>query len=136
LFGIVDHVWCSVVFAIVVNVTGQSTSEFANGEGQRVYDLLDGLGCIGNSNCTDLGDFMPATACDYKPEFLKCNDTGLLTYLYVDLSGVRDSLLIAAALSGHRSELSGQHLTGTFVSNLNTFNALTWLYALFCCFQF
>jgi hypothetical protein len=75
----------SVVFAIVANVSAQSTSEFADGEGQRVYDLLDGLGCIGNSNCTELGEFTPTTACDYKPTSLRCNDTGLLSHLYVDL---------------------------------------------------
>jgi hypothetical protein len=73
------------MFAIVANVSAQSTSEFANGEGQRVYDLLDGLGCIGNINCTDLGDFTPTTACNYKPSVLKCNDAGRLAYLYVDL---------------------------------------------------
>jgi hypothetical protein len=73
------------MFAIVANVCAQSTSEFADGEAQRVYDLLDGLGCIGNENCTRLGDFTPTTACDYKLNYLKCNNAGLLSYLYVDL---------------------------------------------------
>jgi hypothetical protein len=69
-------------------VNAQSMSVFAPGEGQRVYDLLDGLGCIGNSDCTTLGDFTPTTACDYKPNYLKCNDAGLLSYLY-DVCAVR-----------------------------------------------
>jgi hypothetical protein len=73
------------VFAIVATVSAQSNPTFAAGEAQRVYDLLDGLGCIGNENCTLLGDFTPTTACDYKPTFLKCNNAGLLSYLYVDL---------------------------------------------------
>jgi hypothetical protein len=79
------HVLCSVMFAIVANVSAQSNSTFADGEGQRVYDLLDELGCIGNSKCTKLGDFMPTTACNYQPSYMKCNNAGLLSYLYVDL---------------------------------------------------
>jgi hypothetical protein len=62
-------------------VNAQSTLVFAAGEGQRVYDLLDGLGCIGNSKCSNLGDFTPTTACDYKPPLLQCNSDGLLSYL-------------------------------------------------------
>jgi hypothetical protein len=68
------------MFAIVANVSAQSV--FAMGEAQRAYDLLDGIGCIDNTRC-GLGDFTPTTACDYKPGYLKCNDTGLLSYLYV-----------------------------------------------------
>jgi hypothetical protein len=74
---------CSVVFTIVTNVSAQSASVFAAGEAQRVYDLLDGLGCIGNSNCSALGDFTPTTACDYKPDYLTCNRAGLLSFLFV-----------------------------------------------------
>jgi hypothetical protein len=58
---------CSVVFAIVANVIAQSNSTFAPGEAQRVYDLLDGLGCIGNEGC-GFNDFTPTTACDYKSD--------------------------------------------------------------------
>jgi hypothetical protein len=75
----------SVVFSIIANVSAQSNSTFAPGEAQRVYDLLDGLGCIGNINCTDLGDFTPTTACDYKLNYLKCNGAGRLSHLCVDL---------------------------------------------------
>jgi hypothetical protein len=74
-------VLCSVMFAVVANVTAQSTSQFAPGEGQRVYDLLDGLGCVGNANCSFLGDFTPTTACNYRISYLKCNDAGLLAHL-------------------------------------------------------
>jgi hypothetical protein len=120
------------MLAIVANVTAQSTSEFAADEGQRVYDLLDGLGCIGNANCR-LNDFTPTTACDYTPAYLKCNDAGLLSYLYVD------SLVWFAVYNcgvvGDCSDLSVQGLTGTFPSNVNTFSALTWLYVLFRCFR-
>jgi hypothetical protein len=56
---------------------------FAFGEAQRVYDLLVGLGCIGNENCTKLGDFNRSTLCDYRPAIMKCNDDGLLTHLSV-----------------------------------------------------
>jgi hypothetical protein len=63
-------------------VNAQSTSVFAAGEAQRVYDLLDGLGCIGNVNCTLLGDFTPTTSCETKPSFLKCNAAGLAYALW------------------------------------------------------
>jgi hypothetical protein len=85
LFETVVIVLGSVVFSIIANVSAQSNSTFAPGEGQRVYDLLDGLGCIGNSNCDDLGDFTPTTACDYNTTYLKCNNAGFLAHLYVDL---------------------------------------------------
>jgi hypothetical protein len=84
------------MFAVVVHVSGQSNSTFAPGEAQRVYDLLDGLGCIGNINCTRLGDFTPTTACDYKPSHMQCNNAGLLSYLYVVVIG--DSLYFTAVL--------------------------------------
>jgi hypothetical protein len=84
-FTIVINALCSVMFAVVANVIAQSTSVFAPGEGQRVYDLLDGLACIGNVNCTHFGEFTPTTACNYQPNYLKCNNAGLLSYLYVDL---------------------------------------------------
>jgi hypothetical protein len=73
------------MFAIVANVSAQSTSVFADGEAQRVYDLLDGLGCIGNSNCARFDEFTPTTACNYQPGYLQCNSAGRLAYLYVDL---------------------------------------------------
>jgi hypothetical protein len=131
VYEIVVDVLCSVVLAIVASVSAQSNSTFAAGEGQRLYDLLDGLGCIGNENCTRLGDFTPTTACDYKPNTLICNDDGLLVALYVDLvvSGCGNCVV------GNRSDASYQRLTGTFASNLNTFSALTWLYVLFRVFQ-
>jgi hypothetical protein len=75
------------MFTIVANVCAQSTSVFADGEAQRVYDLLYGLGCIGNSNC-QLDDFTPTTVCDYRPSYLKCNEAGLVLFLYVDLLDV------------------------------------------------
>jgi hypothetical protein len=67
-------------------VNAQSTSAFAAGEAQRVYDLLDGLGCIGNVDCAALGDFTPTTACNYNTSHLKCNAAGRLSYLYDVLS--------------------------------------------------
>jgi hypothetical protein len=122
------------MLAIVANVIAQSNSTFAAGEGQRVYDLLDGLGCIGNAKCYQLGDFTPTTACDYKPGHLRCNDAGLLSYLC-------DELLLCftvfnSGVVGDRSRLFLQGLTGTFPSNLNTFSALANLYVLFRGFQF
>jgi hypothetical protein len=71
------------MFAAVSNVSGQSTSVFADGEAQRVYDLLDGLGCIGNANCWRLGDFTPNSSCDYNPGYVECNDAGRLGFLCV-----------------------------------------------------
>jgi hypothetical protein len=65
---------------IVSIADAQSMSEFAAGEGKRVYDMLDGFNCFDNANCT-LSDFTPTTACDYKPASLKCNDAGQLAYL-------------------------------------------------------
>jgi hypothetical protein len=71
----------SIVYPIVSMVEAQTKFQFASGEGQRVYDLLDGLGCIGNSQCTLFGDFKPTTACSYQPNFLKCDDNGRLAHL-------------------------------------------------------
>jgi hypothetical protein len=123
---------CSFMFAIVANVSAQPAParRFATGEGKRVYDLLDGLGCIGNSKCANLGDFTPTIACDYKP-FLKCNNVGLLAHLYVDACLCESFDVTVSLVFGDRSELSNQGLTGTFASNLNTFSALTWLYVVF-----
>jgi hypothetical protein len=120
---------CSVVFAIVANVSAQSTSEFASGEAQRVYDLLNGLGCIGNENCTWLKDFTSTTACNYKPDYLKCNGAGLLSHLYVDV--LVWFTVYNCGVGGNCSGLGNQSLTGTFASNLNTFSALTYLYVRF-----
>jgi hypothetical protein len=70
----------SYLFEIVTSVVNaQSTAAFADGEGQRVYDLLDGLGCIGHSNC-DLSNFTPTTPCNDRGEILKCDD-GRLAHL-------------------------------------------------------
>jgi hypothetical protein len=55
--------------------------QFAPGEGQRVYDLLDGLGCIGNVKCR-LAAFTPTTGCDKNALNLKCDASGRLSYLY------------------------------------------------------
>jgi hypothetical protein len=66
---------------VVTIAKAQSNTTFASDEGQRVYDMLDGLGCIGSDNCTTLGDFTPTSACDVNPDHLKCNDEGRLSYL-------------------------------------------------------
>jgi hypothetical protein len=71
----------SVVLAFV---NAQSFSMFADGEGQRVYDLLDGLGCIGNTDCINLGSFTPTTACN-RTSFLKCDSAGNLAHLYITI---------------------------------------------------
>jgi hypothetical protein len=88
------------------NVAAQSTSTFAAGEGERLFDLLNGLGCTGNASCP-FSDFTPTTACDYKPAdgndlALKCDSDGLLTHFY----------------------LQNQHLSGT-ITQLEQFSALT-----------
>jgi hypothetical protein len=70
------------MLSFVAIANAQSTSEFAAGEGQRVYDLIDGLGCIGNANCTKLGDFTPTTACNYNINYLRCDFNGQLAQLY------------------------------------------------------
>jgi hypothetical protein len=69
------------MLAMVSVVGAQSSTTFAAGEGQRVYDLLDDLGCIGNIDCTALGDFTPTTACDYRNEDMRCDSSGRLAYL-------------------------------------------------------
>jgi hypothetical protein len=75
--------FCSIVLSTVsiAIVQAQSSSSFAAGEGQRVYDMLDGLGCIGNMNCTFLNDFLPTNNCDLNPDFLRCNSDGHLIHL-------------------------------------------------------
>jgi hypothetical protein len=51
---------------------------FREGEAQRLYDVLDGLGCFESDKC-ELSDFKPTTACDYKPDHLQCAaDKGLV----------------------------------------------------------
>jgi hypothetical protein len=107
-------------------VNAQSTSVFAPGEAQRVYDLLDGLGCIGNSYCSNLGDFTPTTACDYSPGFLDCNSAGLLSHLYDVCARVLFACCNCRVI-GCGSFLKDQGLTGTIGSNLHTFSALTFL---------
>jgi hypothetical protein len=72
-----------VVISIVSFTNGQSNSTFAAGEGTRVYDLLDALGCIGGAAC-QLSNFTPTTACDYKPPYMACNANGRLLRLYGD----------------------------------------------------
>jgi hypothetical protein len=133
LFETIINVLCSAIFTIVANVSGQSTSVFADGEAQRVYDLLDGLGCIGSRACPRLNDFTPTTACDYKLNYLKCNDAGRLAHLYVDL--LVWFAVYNCGVVGDCSDLNDQGLTGTFASNLNSFSALTSLYGRFCGFQ-
>jgi hypothetical protein len=77
-----------MMFTIISMVNGQSTSVFADGEAKRVYDLLNGLECIVNSNCPALADFTPASACDsaqaisdvMKPVYsLTCKSTTLFS---------------------------------------------------------
>jgi hypothetical protein len=57
---------------------------FKPDEAERVYDLLNELGCIGNLNC-GFHDFTPTTNCGYKtgPDFvMTCTDDGFLGYMY------------------------------------------------------
>jgi hypothetical protein len=61
-------------------VNGQSISQFAAGEGQRVYNLLDTMGCIGNPLC-DLRDFTPTSVCNGSLTALKCDGSGATIYL-------------------------------------------------------
>jgi hypothetical protein len=65
----------------VANVNAQSTFLFAPGEAQRVYDLLDGLGCIDNDNCHALRDFTPTSSCSANLAYLKCDSQGFLEHL-------------------------------------------------------
>jgi hypothetical protein len=69
-----------LLFALIAIVVAQP-EPFAAGEAQRVYDLLDGLGCIGNVNCTYLGNFTPTSTCEGRVGNLKCDAQGLLAYL-------------------------------------------------------
>lgn len=71
-------VLCSVLSAIVSVANGQyngGTNSFAPGEAQRLYDLLDGLGCIGNSMC-ELSDFTTTKPCNYRGMPLRCTSQG------------------------------------------------------------
>jgi hypothetical protein len=76
--GVTNSFYLSICHYLLLAI--QSTSIFASGEAQLVYDLLDGLGCIGNANC-QLGDFTPTTRCDYKTTFLECDSNGRLDFL-------------------------------------------------------
>jgi phosphatidylserine/phosphatidylglycerophosphate/cardiolipin synthase-like enzyme len=62
-------------------VKGQGAKRFAAEEGSRVYDLLDGLGCIRQSGCGFLSNFKPFEDCNDRPEVMHCNDTGYLSFL-------------------------------------------------------
>jgi hypothetical protein len=61
-------------------VVAQSTTTFAAGEAQRVYNLLDELGCFETSKC-DLKDFEPSKQCDFKTQKMRCDATGRVLYL-------------------------------------------------------
>jgi hypothetical protein len=63
-------------------VNAQSTTTFAAGEGQRLYDLLDGLNCFGNVYC-HLKDFLPKDRCvaDFPNLKVECDANGFLTHL-------------------------------------------------------
>jgi hypothetical protein len=69
------------MFALTLPVNAQSTSSFAQGEAQRVYNLLNGLGCIGNGMCAPLSNFTLSSACDSQLAHLKCNAVGQLAHL-------------------------------------------------------
>jgi hypothetical protein len=71
----------SFIFRFFEIANGQSSSEFAPGEAERLYTFLDGLGCIGNLNCTGLGTFTTTTACNYNTNSLGCNDAGLVQFM-------------------------------------------------------
>jgi hypothetical protein len=88
--------------------------------------LLDGLNCIGNAAC-DLGDFTPTTACDYKPDSMKCDVTGRLAYMYIGLDCVK--LSVWNNFGVFASYVKKGNFGGTIASNLATFSALTQLYA-------
>jgi hypothetical protein len=74
-----------VILSLISVVNAQSTSQFATGEAQRVFDLLVGLGCIRNRMCV-LHDFMPTTACNENLSVMKCDDFGRLSFLYVEFA--------------------------------------------------
>jgi hypothetical protein len=75
----------SLLMCVVAIANAQSATQFAAGEAQRVFDLLDGLGCFGNIDCT-LKDFTPTAECDFDTNYLKCNGTGHMEYLCVQRS--------------------------------------------------
>jgi hypothetical protein len=64
---------CSVLVSIVIAL---ANGQFATDEAQRLYDLLDGLGCFESETC-ELSDFTPTIACDYNFEHLQCGASGL-----------------------------------------------------------
>jgi hypothetical protein len=56
---------------------------FTRGEALRVYDLLDGLGCMSNPACF-FNDFTTTTECGYKSNgvsTLECDASGFLVNL-------------------------------------------------------
>jgi hypothetical protein len=59
----------------------QDENEFADGEGKRLFELLTGMDCIGNSKCVPFNNFTADTACDFQPEYMTCNEKGLLETL-------------------------------------------------------
>jgi hypothetical protein len=61
-------------------VNGQQLPNFAISEAQRVYDLLDGLGCIGNALCP-LTNFTKGAECGYNLDYMSCDSKGYLDRL-------------------------------------------------------
>jgi hypothetical protein len=62
---------------------GAAQQTFATGEAQRVYTLLEGLGCITFNNATcQLRDFTPSSECsvDIKA-WLSCDSQGYVVHL-------------------------------------------------------
>jgi hypothetical protein len=112
----------STIVSVVNGQTWTGTSNgFASGEAQRLYDLLDGLGCIGNSNCV-LGDFTPTSACNDISMRLRCNNAGRVSQLYAQLLFVVVGSLLT--LLFNHSALGSQGLTGTIGSVFSTFRDL------------
>jgi hypothetical protein len=77
--------WHFVAFGIVLSLWtmragAQSSKIFATGEAQRIYNLLDGIGCFSNDQCV-LKDFTVSSKCDHNTAALSCNTAGLLTNL-------------------------------------------------------
>jgi hypothetical protein len=59
----------------------QNVNQFAKDESKRLFELLTGMGCIDNSKCAPFNDFTPETACDFQPDYMTCNEKGLLETL-------------------------------------------------------
>jgi hypothetical protein len=81
---IIIVVFNSVLLWLLVEfVSAQSTTMFAAGEGERLYELLDGLGCFGNPMC-DLRHFTPTNACGFVSGMafeMNCTAQGLVAHL-------------------------------------------------------